>query len=158
MNKLIVLCAVVLASSSLPAQTYKWVDERGVTNYGEKPPADRPAKAVDTHPGTIESSGIPQKKFEADSRQTQDTSPVPPQARVAQAAGPRGMSFDIFVRLQNGMSEGELVLRAGRPDAVGRGELSIIYYYLPTAADPFITTVTVWQGRIVNIEREKKTF
>jgi hypothetical protein len=41
---------------------------------------------------------------------------------------------------------------------VGHGERGVVYYYFPTVADPFLTTVTVRQGRIVNLERERKTF
>jgi hypothetical protein len=29
------------------AEIYRWVDERGVTQYSEKPPANRPSKLVD---------------------------------------------------------------------------------------------------------------
>ena len=35
---------------------------------------------------------------------------------IAQGA-PRGLPFDVYIRLQNGMSEGELLLRAGKPDS-----------------------------------------
>jgi hypothetical protein len=42
-------CALllILAAAALPAraETFKWVDEKGVTNYSNTPPA-RPAKAV----------------------------------------------------------------------------------------------------------------
>lgn len=39
----IVFCAAALAAP-LRAQTYKWVDEKGVTNYSNKPPAGAKAK------------------------------------------------------------------------------------------------------------------
>jgi len=164
MNKLIVLCAAVLAGSPLAAETYKWVDERGVTNYGEKPPTRQPAKTVDTRPGgTIESSGIPQKKYEADMRrQAEAPAPQPVSAAAPAAAPVRGMDFDTFIRLQKGMTEGELVLRAGRPDHESvenfRSDVVKSYYYYPTSSNPHITVVTLRRGRIVNIERERKTF
>lgn len=81
---------------------------------------------------------------------------------AAAAEDTRGMGFDIYIRLQNGMSEGELLLRAGKPDSEAventRGNIVKTYYYFPTASDPWITTVTLRGGRIINLERVKKTF
>lgn len=73
---------------------------------------------------------------------------------------PRGMAFDVYIRLEHGMTEGELVLRAGKPDHhaldnIREGLKS--YYYYPTSANPFLTTVTLRSGRIINIERVRKT-
>ncbi len=72
---------------------------------------------------------------------------------------PRGMSFEIFIRLEHGMTEGELVLRAGRPDHQSfdnpREGLKTFYYY-PTSAHPFLTTVALRSGRITHIERLRK--
>jgi hypothetical protein len=60
------------------------------------------------------------------------------------------------------MSEGELVLGAGKPDysSVGnfRRDIFKSFYYYPTLSDPFITVVTVSGGCIANIERTKKAF
>ncbi|OGA48999.1 MAG: hypothetical protein A3G24_26225 [Betaproteobacteria bacterium RIFCSPLOWO2_12_FULL_62_13] len=167
MKMLIALCAAILACGPLPAQTYKWVDERGVTNYGETPPAGRPAQAVDTQPqGSIESSGVEQKKSEAEMRRREEAAappaPLPPRPPVAVAAPVRGMDFDTFVRLQTGMTEGELLLRAGPPDYATvenfRNDIVKLFYYHPTVANPFITVVTLRGGRIANIERNRKIF
>lgn len=72
----------------------------------------------------------------------------------------RGMAFDVFIRLQNGMSEGELLLRAGKPDSESienmRNDIVKTYYYLPTPSDPWITTIRLVGGRITNLERIKK--
>ena len=38
--RLTVLLAAVFAAAPAGAQLYKWVDERGVTNYSNRPPAD----------------------------------------------------------------------------------------------------------------------
>jgi hypothetical protein len=81
---------------------------------------------------------------------------------VAGAAepSPRGMAFDVYIRLEHGMTEGELVLRAGKPDhgAVDNLREGLkSYYYFPTVANPFLTTVSLRAGRIVNIERERKS-
>jgi hypothetical protein len=51
-------------------------------------------------------------------------------------------------------------LRAGRPDFESvenfRHDVVKSYYYYPTAADPFITVVSVRGGRIAHIERNRK--
>lgn len=79
---------------------------------------------------------------------------------VAADSTSRGMPFETYIRLELGMTEGELVLRAGKPDHqswdnVREGLKS--FYYFPTLANPFITTISLRSGRIVNIERTRKT-
>lgn len=80
---------------------------------------------------------------------------------VAQSAA-RGMDFDVYIRLQTGMSEGELLLRAGKPDSESlenfRDDIVKTYYYFPTVSNPWITLITLRGGRVVNIERTRKTF
>jgi hypothetical protein len=160
MNRLVAVCVAALASGPLlAAQTYKWVDERGVTTYGEKPPAGRPAKAVETQPGgTLESGNLQQQKDALEAQQRAQA----PAARPPATPAARGMDFDTYIRLQVGMTEGELLLRAGKPDqeSVENFHNNIVksLYYYPTAANPFITTVTLSGGRITNLERTKKTF
>jgi hypothetical protein len=72
----------------------------------------------------------------------------------------RGMAFDVFIRLQQGMSEGELLLRAGKPDSQSienmRYDIVKTYYYFPTPSDPWITAIRLEGGRIANLERIKK--
>jgi ketosteroid isomerase-like protein len=77
------------------------------------------------------------------------------------ARGPvRGMDFDVFIRLERGMTEGELLVRAGPPDHVAvegfRDDVVKTFYYLPTVANPFTTVVTLRGGRIVQLERIRK--
>ena len=72
---------------------------------------------------------------------------------------PRGMAFEVYIRLEHGMTEGERVLRAGKPDHqaldnIREGLKS--YYYFPTLGNPFLTTVTLRSGRIENIDRVRK--
>jgi hypothetical protein len=81
-------------------------------------------------------------------------------AAGAAEPAPRGMAFDVYIRLEHGMTEGELVLRAGRPDHQAVDNLREglkSYYYFPTTANPFLTTVSLRSGRIVNIVRERKS-
>lgn len=72
----------------------------------------------------------------------------------------RGMAFEVYIRLEHGMNEGELVLRAGKPDQQAIDNLREglkSYYYFPTSSHPFLTTVTLRSGRIINIERVRKS-
>jgi hypothetical protein len=154
---------LLLAAGACPAgETYKWVDERGVTNYGEKPPANRRAAPVDTQTGgTIETGVQPGSKPETGQRRNADEQPrAQPAAPAPPAAEARGMEFDVYIRLQRGMTEGELLLRAGRPDyesldGFGYGIVKT-YYYFPTVANPFTTVVTLRGGRIHELDRIKK--
>lgn len=81
-------------------------------------------------------------------------------AGAAEATAPRGMSFEVYIRLEHGMTEGELVLRAGKPDHQAVDNLREglkSYYYFPTLANPHLTTISLRSGRIVNIERVRKS-
>ena len=75
-------------------------------------------------------------------------------------AGARGLPFDTYRLIRRGMSEGELLGRAGPPDyrgnEVNRGLLQESWYYLPTATDPFTTIIQLRGGRVVDTERIRK--
>ena len=43
----------IAASPGALAQLYKWVDENGVVNYGDKPPKNKPAQAIDQGAGSV---------------------------------------------------------------------------------------------------------
>jgi hypothetical protein len=144
---------LLFASAAHGAQTYRWVDERGMTNYGEKPPSGRVAQPVNVQPaGTVELH-VPSASREPAAAAT---APLPSRATPA----PRGMAFETYIRPQAGMTEGELLLRAGPPDQETiedtRAVAKSLYYY-PTSSDPFLTVVTIRGGRIANLERNRKT-
>jgi hypothetical protein len=86
--------------------------------------------------------------------------PVARQTAQADISSPRGLDFDVYIRLQTGMSEGELLLRAGKPDSESvenfRDDIVKTYYYFPTASNPWVTAIQLRGGRIVNIDRTKK--
>ena len=88
--------------------------------------------------------------------------PPPPGAIASPDKPVRGMEFATFIYLQRGMSEGEVLLRAGRPDHESvenfRNYVVKSLYYYPTIANPFITIVTVRGGRVADIDRTRKTF
>lgn len=150
------------SATCLGAEAYRWVDEKGVVNYGEKPPQERRATPVDTRPrGTIETGGQFEPRPDADPRRQAQPAPqvviLPPPAPAL--ASVRGMEFDTYIRLQRGMSEGELLVRAGRPDHETVDNLvdfDRTLYYFPTVANPYTTVVRLRSGRIASIERVKR--
>jgi hypothetical protein len=161
-NPLIGMLLTLAAGVCLAGETYKWVDERGVINYGEKPPANHPATPVNTQPsGTIETGAPRSQKVEAEPRRVADEQPRPQvPAAAPYPAAARGMDFDVYIRLQRGMTEGELLLRAGKPDHESlesfRHDIVKTYYYFPTVSNPFTTVVTLRGGRIDDLDRIRK--
>jgi hypothetical protein len=158
MRRYIAVLLGILACAPVAAQTYKWVDERGVTTYGTKPPPGRPAQLIDTNSrNTIDTADVARR--EADEKRYAVV-PLPPPPPITTPTAPvRGMAFDTYIRLERGMSEGEVVFRAGSPDYVSfarQPEIVKSFYYYPTSTDPFTTIVTLRGGRIDNIERTKK--
>jgi hypothetical protein len=162
MKPLFGVLLALMAGACLAADTFKWVDEKGVTNYGEKPPQNRSAQPVNTNPSAIiEGGGQFSQKAESERRRSEEAQRAQPgPAPMPGSASVRGMDFDVFIRLQAGMTEGELLLRAGRPDHEGmenfRNDIVKSYYYFPTVANPYTTVVTLRGGRIANLERIKK--
>ena len=164
MRSLIGLLIAMAAGACFAAETYKWVDEKGVVNYGEKPPEERRSRPVDTNPsGTIETRGLYDQRSDAGQRrqieeqQRPQIIAVPVPAPVLPSV--RGMDFDTFIRLQRGMTEGELLVRAGRPDYETVDNLydyDRTLYYFPTVANPFTTVVKLRSGRIATLDRVKK--
>jgi len=158
---------LVMASAACnAAEAYKWVDDKGITNYGEKPPEDVRATPVDTQPrGVIETGREVAGTRETRTRRPLTERPVqvmpaPVQPSYASAEPVRGMAFDTFIRLERGMTEGELLVRAGPPDHTSVDSdwdyaVKSLYYF-PTVADPYTTVVQLRGGRISYIERIKK--
>ena len=168
---LFIACFYAVAVGAAAEDIYRWTDERGVIHYGEKPPANRPSTVVNTRPaaGSVDAQGRPIEVVKAPPAQpavqpqpTFVPVPVVVQQPAAQEPLARGMDFGTFTRLQRGMSEAELILRAGRPDqeSVENARHFVIksMYYYPTPANPYITIVTLRGGRISDIERTRKTF
>lgn len=158
----IVLVLAFLCGPCIAADLYKWVDEKGVITYGQKPPPGRAATPVDTSPSAvIETGGQYDRKSPAD-RPLSRAPELPPPPAVAGPgpSAPRGMEFDVFARLQRGMTEGELLQRAGKPDHESldgiRRDIVKTYYWFPTPANPYTTVVTLRGGRIHDIDRVKK--
>lgn len=173
-----VFAILVLACAAFPAaaEVYKWVDSEGKVHYGDTPPAKGAARRIELPSiGTeIGNAGSPAaEKGNAGAPAAQA-----PQEPVAAAPAPvRGMAFDAYILLRTGMTEGELLQRAGPPDyessdgTVGstvvsgrrRGRVETFnnlelrkFYYYPTQSDPFTTVVTLTGGLISDLQRTRK--
>lgn len=178
MQKVFALLALLCAVLPAAADVYKWIDREGKVHYSDTPPANAASKPVDLPNIGTESRAAESPVAEQKPR----AEPAPQAAAVPQApavppvASNRGMPFDVYIMLRNGMSEGELMQRAGPPDyessdgTVGsavvsgrRGrvqtfnnlELRKLYYY-PTLSDPFTTVVTLTGGMISDLQRTRK--
>lgn len=178
------LASLLFAASVDAQQIYKWKDERGITHYSESVPPNTTAQimdftsTIDATPGTpaaqqpadravsgcqtyrcqFERMRDDRLKNEAAERAERESNLKKAAARTSS----RGMSFDVYSRLEAGMSEGELLQRAGAPDYVSsdtgwRGAaLNKTWFYNPTPSDPFATRVMLQAGRILEIERIKQ--
>ena len=121
MHKSFLAVVLMLLASLVQADVYKWVDHNGIVHYGDTPPANAKSRSVDLHfadsAPTIDVNSCCVAKEDPLKRAEQPPvyivfaaePPVPSPA-------PRGMDFDVFIMLRHGMSEGELLQRAGPPD------------------------------------------
>ena len=112
----LLLACVPLAAC---AGVYKWIDAAGSVVYGDTPPESVRVSVPDVRvPSGVDMQGCGAAGC-----------PPPVSVRSPERGGSaqevtraRGMPFGVYIRLRRGMSEGELMLRAGPPDlAVGEG-------------------------------------
>ncbi len=147
------LLALALAASA-QAEVYRWVDGRGAVHYSNAiPPEGVSASLVGplARGGFLSGPGFVTSQERA---RALEEAPPPPE-RPAEAR-PRGLDFRSYVALERGMSEGELLGIAGQPDLHSRERSFATYTYLPTAADPYTTTIELVRGRIKDIERVRR--
>jgi hypothetical protein len=175
------LCAALPAAMTVvAADVYRWTDKDGKVHYSDTPPpgnkSARPIDLPNAKPGAPDLTIAPKAAAPAQAA-PQAPAPVAAAPQQAPAVAPRsnrGMSFDTYVLLRAGMSEGELIQRAGEPDyassdgvvgsTVRRGrrvetfsdlEFKKFYYY-PTPSDPFTTVVTLTGGYISDLQRTRQ--
>lgn len=98
---------------------------------------------------------------------------------AAEPPEPRGLEFRKYIMIERGMSEGEVLTIAGAPDFGGDQGVAYAapstvqvgpylraparvawavatWTYMPTVADPFITTINFVGGRVSEIQRVRK--
>ena len=162
------------ASGRAGSEVFRSVDDNGTPSFSQSPPTGRASAPVELKPlsGTIDTvKPVPGPVAAPGARVAPPPpppppppSPAPPVAPVAErapsAGGPRGLPFETYILIRRGMSEGELLGRAGPPDyrgnEVNRGLLQESWYYLPTPSDPFTTIIQMRGGRVVDTERIRK--
>jgi hypothetical protein len=188
--RILIAVLALVAAAPAPADVYKWVDREGKVHYGDTPPPNSAAKPVDVRKEPVVSGqpekAPPQEQAPVERAPVEKAPGEPggpaasPAAAVPQPEPPasaRGMPFDVYIMLRPGMSEGELLQRAGPPDhesndgtvgsAVTTGrrrnrvqsfnnlEIRKFYYY-PTLSDPFTTVITLTGGMISDLQRTRK--
>jgi hypothetical protein len=192
MRSLLAALALAALSAAVQAEVYKWVDKDGNVHYGDTPPPNVRPKPVNVVPSVSApaKAGEPAQVEQKPAAAAPAVPPIqvtvnPPAPEPQPPAAVRGMPFDVFILLRQGMSEAELLQRAGPPDymsvdgSVGSSvisgrrvgppgpdkpprvqtfsnlELKNFYYY-PTVSDPFTTVVTLTGGRISEMQRTRK--
>lgn len=172
---ILIAWAVVMAGVPLAdAQVYKWKDANGVTHYGEKPPEGRQSKSmeIDRAPAAAESrtstsagdcatircqyERLRNDRMVDEAERRADREAIA--RRAAQYPQARGMTFDVYARIERGMTEGEVVLRAGPPDyeATDAYRMGKTWFYYPTSSDPFTTMITLRGGQVFELDRVRK--
>jgi hypothetical protein len=165
--RLAIFLALLAAAPLSQADVYRWVDEYGTVNYSSSvPPEKTNASTVgfaDAKGGFVSSSPLPcSTRCQGERMQPQfarrELASAQEYAQRVELTPPpaRGLDFRQFVSLREGMSEGELLTVAGSPDLQRRERSFDIYTYLPTPADPFVTTITLLRGRVQDLERVRK--
>jgi hypothetical protein len=160
---------LALASASALAQVYRWVDAKGTVHYSnEKPPDTARATVVpfiDARPGppspdsqdcySVRCQG---ERMEERIARRDEAEAKATAARVAAAPRPpNGLEFRKYISIQRGMTEGEMLVIAGTPDLVARDGWAIrTYTFFPTVSDPFTTSISVVNGRVSGLERNRK--
>jgi len=159
--------ASLLLSAPVHADVYRWVDEDGTVNYSTAVPHES-AKASVIGVATARGGFVSSDPLPCSARcQGERLEPQLARRQLAEAqayaqrvelmpAQPRGLDFRRFVSIQEGMSEGELLAIAGAPDLRQRDRSFDLYTYMPTSADPFVTTITLLRGRVHDLDRVRK--
>jgi hypothetical protein len=165
---LALVAAAVTSATSVSAQVYRWVDERGTVHYSNAtPPPGVKARVIDPDgkPGTPSAESMDcytlrcqgERLEQRLARREELETRLAAERAAATPLPPRGLDFRAYISLYRGMSEGELVTIAGAPDFTSSDVFADKRYtYLSTPANPFITTISVVGGRVNHIERVRK--
>ena len=186
----VVAFALIFFAGNACAQIYRWVDANGRVNFSNAtPPAGVQATVVDpnakegrpsaesTECYTIRCQG--ERMEERQRRRDADEAKSAAERAATAPRPPRGLDFRNYVRIQRGMTEGELLGIAGEPDFMSDQGLAIdapttvqvnrntrvsasgaqrmvTWTYMPTSGDPFTTTITLIGGRVSELDRQRK--
>lgn len=161
------LLLLLATAAGAHAQVYRWVDKNGTVNYSnEAPPSGTgatqipiEAKAGAPSPDTQDCYTVRcqgermedriSRRDQADARSKKERAAhTPPE--------PRGLDFRKYTSLQTGMTEGEVLSIAGRPDLTYRDRSFRTWTYLPVTGEPWITTISFVNGRVSELDRQRK--
>jgi len=112
---------LIVAAMSAPAfaQVFKWVDERGVTHYGERPPQGGKATEVQDKLGSP--GGVPPKKPDPAAAQAPSATAQPEKTEDARRREQCDQQRELLERLvQAELSSGKVQM--DRADAIARQE------------------------------------
>jgi hypothetical protein len=164
----LLLLSLLVAASTVSAQVYRWVDEKGTVHYSNSTPPsgvkatliDPDAKAGPPSPESWECYTVRcqgERMEQRLARREELETRLAAERAAAAPKLPRGLEFRKYISIQRGMSEGELVTIAGSPDLLFWDARSMkTYTYLPIVGDPFTTTITLIRGRVSDIDRIRK--
>lgn len=110
MKLLLVLAIAVLVVPAAGAEVRKWVDENGVTHYGDHPPADRDSRSVTTYVGPSTGSG--RKQLSGEAREMAEGL-----AEALLKGGPNASTMNCPQAVRNGEGWIDSMLDAGRSNA-----------------------------------------
>ena len=118
MHRIFSVVVLLMLAPLVQADVFKWVDRNGSVHYGDKPPHNVRSRPVDLRfagsPTTTDVNPCCQDSPKPVDRPVQIVFAAEPSP--ARNPPPRGMDFGVFIMLRLGMSEGELLQRAGVPD------------------------------------------
>jgi hypothetical protein len=120
MHKSFSAVVLMMLASLVQADVYKWVDRNGIVHYGDTPPANARARSVDLRfagsATTVDVNSCCVAKEDPPKLAAQPVYIFFPPEPAAPNQAPRGLDFGVYIMLRRGMSEGELLQRAGPPD------------------------------------------
>ncbi|PZP62828.1 MAG: hypothetical protein DI596_03465 [Azospira oryzae] len=124
MNRTLVFIAFALGCTGAAAQaTYKWKDAKGGIHYGDTPPWGVDAERViedaryAVNPEACRTIRCQLDRIQASKRLEAEAEAAAARPEASRALpSPRGLPFEVFVHLRRGMTESEVLSRAGPPD------------------------------------------
>jgi uncharacterized protein DUF4124 len=119
MRRLLILVAFQALAPAAIVDVYKWVDGDGSVHYGDAPPANARSRPVDLRfagsATTTDANSCCVAKENPPKPAEQPVYIVVAAEPPARNQAPHGLDFGVFIMLRHGMSEGELLQRAGPP-------------------------------------------
>jgi hypothetical protein len=157
------LLMFAVTPAALAGNLYRCPSKSGPPVYSDQecPGGQVVGKVPDRQPPAAEPAGNELNiNVEVNNNIQAPASPAPPPA-VDYSTGPRGMPFEVFRRLDRGMSEGEVFAIAGPPERETvdssnfyTGTQRKSYYYVNVGRNASVTRIHFTNGTVTRIERD----